>query len=344
MTDLDLRLTADLLAYDEAQHGSHEPGVWPSDVKVLTRPGYGCRRQLAYRLAGTEPSDPIPEWLTLMALAGTAVHEVVERARRAAHPDWWLETRVRVPGFDRDGRLDAYETDTFTVDDIKTKGERAFTRIVEQGHADKPDRDQVLLYGLAVEAMGAKVQRCSVSYVDRASLRTHVESWSYDRGEAERVAAGMFTVIDMAVSTAPEDVPRDGRAPMWSPCDTCPFRSRCWNLSPGEDPSVVFSARALPEEVAAAAETLIVLRREATENDKAQDWCKAVLAGHHGAEFTDGDDVLRRVSWSKPIEPGRGGKADVERMRQILTEMGVPIPTIGSPSRLSFPTVKDPKH
>jgi hypothetical protein len=337
--DPDGQLDIDLLAYDEAQHAGHTPGVWPSDVKVLT-PGRGCRKQIAYRVAGTPPTDKVPDWLTRAALAGSAVHEVIEKARAHSHPTWWLERRVRVPGFDRDGRLDAYMDDTATVDDIKTKGERPFDTAVHRGRPDDPDRDQVLLYGLAVEALGAPVRRCSVSYVNRSTLETHVESWTYDRREAEDVAIRMFTVLDEINTADPDSMPRDGRAPMWSPCDTCPFRARCWDLPPDEDPAEVFSARALPETVAAAAEALIRLRAEAAENDATQEWCKAVLRGHHGAEFTDDEDVLRRVHWSRSIEPGQGGKLDTAEAKRILIEMGIPVPTLGQSPRLTFPTVK----
>lgn len=339
MTALDERLTEDLLSFDEAQHGVHTPGIWPSDVRVLT-PGRGCRRQLAYRIAGVDPTDEVPRWLTLTALAGTAVHHIVEQARRAAHPDWWLERRVRVPGFDRDGRLDAYETDTHTVDDVKTKSERSFETARDRGRPDPADRDQVLLYGLAVQSLGEPVERCSVSYVNRSTLETHVESWAYDRGEAEAVAMGMFRVLDEVTGADPEEIDRDGRAPHWSPCDTCPFRSRCWDLEPGAALEDVVGARALPEDVAVAAETLLRLRAESRENAAAQDYCKLVLRGHHGAEFEDDEGVRRRVNWGREIEAGAGGKLDSRAARALLEEAGLPVPLMGQSPRLTFPTVR----
>ncbi len=342
MTDLDDRLDHDLLAYDEAQHGDHVPGVWPSDVKVLT-PGRGCRRQLAYRLAAVEPTDKVPSWLIRAALAGTAVHHVIEQARARAHPTWWLERRVRVPGFDRDGRLDAYEDDTFTVDDVKTKSDRAFETVQDRGWPDDPDRDQVLLYGLAVESLGARVERCSVSYVRRSDLTTHVVSWSYDRQAAEDVAMRMFGVLDRVNVADPEAVPRDGRAPHWSPCDTCPFRSRCWNLQPGDDPAAVVAARATPEEVAVAAETLMKLRKEAAANEEAQRWCRAVTLGHPDSEFTDADGVLRRISVSREVAAGDGGRLDSTKAREILEAAGLPVPLQGVAPRVTFPAVRRKK-
>lgn len=335
MIDLD----SDLLAYDEADSGGHKPGIWPSDVRVLT-PGRGCRRQLAYRMAATEPTDPVPEWLTRAALAGTATHWVIEQARRLAHPTWWLERRVTVPGFDHDGRLDAYMDDESTVDDVKTKGERAFEKVIDSGDVSEPDRNQVLLYGLAVEALGFPVKVCSVTYVNRSTLASHPVTWTYDRREAQDVAMQMFLVLDGINVADPETVDRDGRAPHWSPCDTCPFRSRCWNLEPGQDPARVIADRATPEEVAVAAETLLGLRGEAGLNKEAQDWCKAVLHGHHGEEFTDPDGIRRRISWSREIGEGQGGRLDAGKAREILESAGLPVPLLGQSSRVTFPAVR----
>lgn len=332
-------LTDDLLAWDEAEHGTHKPGIWPSDVRVLT-PGRGCRRQLAYRMAATEPSDPVPEWLTLTALAGTATHYVIEQARRAAHPTWLLEERVQVPGFDHSGRLDAYMDDLSTVDDVKTKGERAYERAVDSGDVAEPDRNQVLLYGLAVEAMGRPVKVCSVTYVNRSTLDSSQVTWTYDRREAEDVAMRMFMVLDAVNVADPEDVDRDGRAPHWSPCDTCPFRSRCWDLEPGDDPARVIADRATPEEVATAAETLIGLRREQGQLREAEDWCKAVLRGHHGETFTDADGIERQIRWSREVREGEGGRLDATKAREILEAANLPVPLLGSSSRVTFPAVR----
>lgn len=345
MIDLADQLTEDLLAYDEAEHAEHKPGIWPSDVRVLT-PGRGCRRQLAYRLADTLPSDKVPDWLIRTALAGTATHAVIEKARALSHPTWWLERRVRVPGFDRDGRLDAYMDDTATVDDVKTKGERPFERILDRGDADDPDRNQVLLYGLAVEELGMPVKVCSVTYVSRSTLDSHVVTWTYDRREAEDVAMRMFGVLDAVNVPDPEEVPRDGRAPHWSPCDTCPFRSRCWDLEPGADPAAVVAARATPEEVAIAAETLMGLREEAGQNKDAQDWCRAVLLGHSGEEFTGPDGIRRLIRWSRDIEEGTGGRLDTKTAREILEARGLPVPLLGSSPKVTFPAVrkKGPKN
>lgn len=339
MIDLSDQLNSDLLAFDEAEHGAHTPGIWPSDVRVLT-PGRGCRRQLAYRLADTPPSDKVPDWLILAALAGTATHAVVENARRKAHPTWWLERRVRVPGFDRDGRLDAYMDDLSTVEDIKTKSERGFETACNRGDPDEPDRNQVLLYGLAVETLGAPVKVCSVCYVSRSTLDSHTVTWTYDRREAEDVAMRMFMVLDAVNVPDPEDVDRDGRAPHWSPCDTCPFRSRCWNLDPDADPAAVVAARATPEEVAVAAETLMGLREEDRENKLAQDWCRAVLVGHAEEEFTSSDGVRRRIHWSRDVEAGTGGRLDTKAAREILEAKGLPVPLLGQAPKVTFPAVR----
>lgn len=342
---LDQQLQRDLYAYEQIEQELRDPAPGPSDVAVLHPPA-GCRRRLAYRVQGAEPTDPVPAWLVRSAIMGKAVHLVAAQARRELHPDWLVEEPVTVPGFDRPGQLDAYDPASGTVDDVKSKSDHAYRAVLERGQAAAHERDQVLLYGLALEAgqpgLQVAVKRCSVTYVNRSTGDQFVDSWTYDRAAAEQVALAMYGVLDLVESRPADDIPRDGRNPAWKPCDSCPFRRRCWDLpadATDRDIELTVSTRATPAEVVEAAVTLQQLRAEGRENKAGQDWCKAVLAGHGGARFTDPDGIERTVRWSKSKPAGEGGHIDTEAVRARYELLGEPVPTLGTASRLSFPAV-----
>jgi hypothetical protein len=333
-------LWADLAAADALEQESRDPRVGPSDARVLV-PGKGCRRQLAYRVQRVEPADPVPDRLVRAAILGKILHAGVAAARLAAHPGWLVEQPVTVPGFDRPGRVDAYETDSATVDDLKSLSDKMYQRTAERGSAADADGKQVELYGLglAVE-YGQPVERLSVTYLNRSSGESFEDSWSYDQAEAERTAAAMYAVIDLTASTPPEGIPRGGRHPDWSPCDSCRWRARCWGVEPGQPAPTLVSDRAAPAQVEAAARQMRALRAERARVQDAIDYCREVLVSHDGAAYEDVDGTRRRIRWTAGRPPGEGGALDQAAARAILEHYGETPPTLGTSPRVSFPAVR----
>jgi hypothetical protein len=336
LDELEGQLWRDLLAMERDYQASRSPEIGPSDVRALHPKG--CERQLAYRVHGTEPSDPEPEWLIRQAVMGTAVHAHIAAARRLAHPHWLVEARVQVPGFDRPGAVDACGDGT--CDDVKTKSDRGYEAITNRGIPYEADHDQVLLYALGLEDDGVDVRRCSVTYVNRSDGQSQVHSWSYDRGEALLVADRMHGLIDRVDLLDPVDVPRGGQAPEWRPCDSCPFRSLCWNLDDVPEGYTALSYELADAEVADAAEQLRLVRAEGTANKEAQEYLRMQLEGHGGKTFMDSDGITRRIAWSAGKPYGQGGALDQTAARQLLTSYGVEPPTLGVAPRLTFPAVR----
>lgn len=336
-------LWTDLGALADAEDEGRDPRIGPSDAGVLV-PGKGCERQLAYRVQQVEPTDPVPDWLRRSAILGKILHDGVAQARRVAHPTWLVEEPVEIPGFDRPGKVDAYADDERTVDDLKTVSEKVYTRVVEAGVAREQDRDQPALYGLGLVATGHRVERLSVTYLNRNAGRTGSEPftdvWSYDQRAAERTAVAMYAVIDRTASTEPEDIPRGGRLPDWSPCDTCRWRAGCWGIEPGQPAPALVSERAAPAEVAAAARAMRALRAERARVSDALDYYRAVLLSHDGDTYEDEDGTMRQIRWTEGRPPGEGGALDQAAARALLEHYGETPPTLGTAARISFPAVR----
>jgi hypothetical protein len=331
-------LWADLLATGAAADADRDPRIGPSDAGVLV-PGRGCRRQLAYRVQRVEPTDPVPERMARAAELGNAIHERVATARRAAHPEWLVEEYVQIPGFDRPGKVDAYDP-AGTVDDLKTVSDKVADRVFEDGTAREADRRQVELYGLGLAAAGHRVEVLSITYMNRSNGDPLTDSWSYDQERAERTALEMYAVIDLTADTPPEEIPRDGRHPDWSPCEGCRWRARCWGIEPGAPAPTLVSDRAAPAEVAAAARQMRALSAERTRIQDAIDYCREVLRMHDGTSFEDEEGVRRRVRWTEGRPPGEGGALDQAAARALLEHYGEPAPTLGTAPRISFPAVR----
>lgn len=357
MTSADLPdLARDLLALDSGErHDKTGRGLAPSDVAHLF-PG-GCARQLAYREQGTPATDPLPPAMVAAGLAGTAVHEVVARARTAA--GWPIvEHYVTVPGLDRRGVVDGYRDGR--ADDLKSKSRDGLRAVVDRGKSYEGDAAQAEVYAYALETAGTlglypdqdggdpwtradpqPVDTVSVTYVSRDNLLdSFTDTWTYDRKVAQRHLMRLGALTDRVRATDPEQIERGGLDPTRRPCDGCPFRTRCWGLTDvlREDETHV-SRRIAPAEVGRLAADLVRLRRERAEIEAAERHCKNALMGHSKEEFTDAEGIRRRIHWtrSKP----EGGQLDQTAAKAILRELDLPIPTIGVPSTLRLPALED---
>ena len=260
------------------------------------------------------------------------------RARELSHPTWQVEARVQAPGMERAGTVDAAMDDLGNVDDIKTKSARGMDAILARGQAYNSDREQVLIYALAIEhASGTAPRTCSVTYVDRNGyLDPFVDTWTYDRGEALRALAKLHALQDAI--DAGDELPRDGLGPdTGRPCDTCRWIATCWQLDKVPAGYTAQSAYLAPAEVADAADQLRRVRAEVAELEKAADYLKLQLTGHDGATFEDSDGIKRTVKWSKGNAVG--GHLDSKAVRQRYADLGERPPTLGTAPRLTTPAV-----
>lgn len=321
-------LNDDLAAFEASD--PHAPGIGPSDSDR-------CRRQVGYRVTETPPDRPEDATLVRMAWVGTALHKHIAQARQLTHPTWLVEGLVYPPGLDRPGTVDAYLDDLGNVDDIKTKTHRGMDAILTRGRAYDADRKQVLVYGLALQEAGCTVNTCSVTYVDRNGLQDpFVDTWSYDRQEALEALASLHALADAIDAGA--ELPRDGRGPdTGRPCDTCQWIKTCWQLDSVPEGYTAQSAWLAPEEVAEAADTLRLLRKDQAETKEAIDYLRLKLQGHNGAVFTDSDGVQRQVKWSKGST--KGGQLDSEAVRRRYADLGEDPPTLGTAPKVSTPAV-----
>lgn len=351
MTGPDLpELARELLALDSGERTDKTGrGLSPSDVGHLF-PG-GCARQLAYREQGCAPTDPLPPHMVAAGLAGSAVHEVVARARTAA--GWPIvEHYVAVPGLDRRGIVDGYRDGR--ADDVKTKGHNGFRAVVDRGKAYDGDAAQAEVYAYALETAGTlgipplitawhpvPVDTVSVTYVSRDNLLdSFTDSWTYDRRRARRHLMQLGTLTDHVRATPADEVTRGGLDPDRRPCDGCPFRTRCWELVDvlPEGQNYV-NRRLAPGEVARLASDLVRLRRERAEIEAAERHCKTALMGHSREEFTDAEGVRRRIHWTRSKE--YGGQLDQTAARDLLRSLEIEPPTLGVPTTLRLPALED---
>lgn len=339
LDELEAQLWRDLLAMERDYQESRSPQIGPSDVRALHKGG--CQRQLGFRVQGVEPSDPEPEWLVRQAVMGTAIHAHVAKARRLAHPHWLVEAAVQVPGFDRPGAVDACGDGT--ADDLKTKSDRGYDAVLNRGRAYDADHDQTDLYALALTEDGHDVRRCSVTYLNRSDGQSWVDSWTFDRDQALRTADKMHGLIDRVELLDPWAIDRGGLSPDWKPCDSCPFRTLCWNLPEVPEGFNAVSAEVATEEVATDAEQLRLLRAEHNAMGEAIDYLRLRLEGHGGKTFVDSDGIERRVAWSAGKPYGSGGHLDSKAVRARYVDLGEEPPTLGIAPRLTTPVAKKGK-
>lgn len=326
-------------AYDaeKVRTGDKVAGITPSDLGR-------CRRAVMYRETETARDEGWTED-RLAAIVGSALHNLVADARRARHPEWWVEQRLAIPGLPRKGRLDAYDSDRKRVDDVKTKSGRAMDRLLGRGRADDGDKAQADVYALAAENAGADVRTVTITYLNReavgdddASERVWVDEWSYSRADSLEALARLHAVQD-ALDDGVE-LPRDERGPGSWACDHCAWLARCWELSEVPAGHTAQSWRAAPEEVAEAARRLVVVRAKLAELRDAEDALRPVLVGHRGVTFTDADGAPRVLKWSRGSGPDEGGQLDSKRVRARYAELGEEPPTLGTAPRLTLPVVR----
>lgn len=328
---------AEVGAYLDTQDAGRSREIGPSDAKVLV-PGRGCVRQLAYRVQGYEPTDPVPPELVQAAALGKAIHGLIAAARRSSGQWTAVQEPLEVPGFRRPGEPDAYSLERAHLDDVKTVSDRVYAAVLEAGKRRDEDARQLEVYGSALEMRRQAPAVLSATYVRRSDGATWVDSWSYDPDEAGRSHLRLLEVVRAVSGRKPIEFGRVARSPADRPCDSCVFRTRCWGslTTARTEPAPPPVAPVDVQEAARRYHAAVEVKRAA--EDVLSD-LRPVLLAHAGQTFTDDEGQERRIK----VTPGHahGGAMDQRRVRDALERWGEPVPTLGTADRLSLPAATE---
>jgi hypothetical protein len=192
--------------------------------------GLACSREIAFRLAGTEPVNMTID--PLAAIAGTAMHAWLAGVfRRLGPPGRYLvEHRVSYRG--TFGTLDLYDRRTRTVIDWKFPRKTKANRM----RADGPPRSYVWqgqTYGAGLAAAGEQPERVAVVYVPIDGTLSDVFAfvWPIEIGVADEAADRLSTVAQQYGNDA-EGHPGQVPAQPSRLCPWCPWHRPKWTGDP----------------------------------------------------------------------------------------------------------------
>ena len=154
-----------IVAHDAARPRSQQTRLGPSD---LSSP---CARKIGYGLL--QVPAVVPNDVSLYAYVGTGLHRQLEDACKAAGPRWSTEKRVSVPINDTvtvTGHLDAYDHDTKTVIDWKSRGANKPSQATRDKH-----HQQLGWYGLGAILAGLVVDHLAIVYIPRNGTLADIE-------------------------------------------------------------------------------------------------------------------------------------------------------------------------
>lgn len=296
----------------------------------------GCQRESAYRIAGAEPD---PEYVEVMseeqaraAMVGTWIHDglLPELADLLHKAEAEMRVELVVPTGPTDDqgvtplvKIDG-STDCYTraagggVLDLKTVGAYKLGDIEEFGARER-HRKQVRGYASALVQMGMPVAWTAWLYLDRGDGAVKAVVEPFGQEEYEATLRRVQHLVTLAED--PDYAPRDERGPGLSwVCDGCAFLRRCWGegAEPGDSRAIAVHD---DEDVAYAAEQVVVLRAQRTALDKKIDFFKAQVgkppAGQYGG-YT--------VTYGKD-----GEKIDAKAAAARLEELGEKVPMVPNP-------------
>ena len=154
-----------IIDHDASRPRSQQTRIGPSD---LSSP---CLRKWGYQSLGVDRVNA--NQVNLYAYVGTGLHRQLQDACDR-HPERWLtEFGVSVPVTDTvniTGHGDAYDRETFTVCDWKSRGASK----PSAGTRDK-HHTQLLVYALGLILQGHRVDHCAVVYIPRNGHLTEIE-------------------------------------------------------------------------------------------------------------------------------------------------------------------------
>ncbi len=170
-----MTITADevrrlIVAHDADRPRSKQVTLGPSSIASP------CARQIGYGLL--QVPRQVPDDVNLYAYVGTGLHRQLEDAcaadnKRLGRVRWLTEKRVSVPVSDTvtvSGSLDAYDYDTFTVIDWKSRGASKPSAATRDKH-----HGQAGWYGLGAILAGLVVDHLAVVYVPRNGTLADIE-------------------------------------------------------------------------------------------------------------------------------------------------------------------------
>lgn len=265
---------------------------------------YGsCRRSVWYREAPPDGFVRDPEMYDRQAALGTILHAAAANARAARYPWRWYEYEVTVPGLDKPGRVDEYDPVLGVVSDLKTGGTRKWDRIGDEG-PNLSVWGQVLIYGLALTALGLPVRAVRIMVVNRDTGEEEHFVRDYDPAAAR---AALDELVDLATGLDFGIVPpRDGTGPStdWQ-CRSCFARSHCWNVAAATDAGrspesyTVLGEEPDDPSIIWAAEQFLAAKAARLAADAAYDEAKALLQGIEPRQY---GDVIIEVGRNTSVE------------------------------------------
>ena len=243
---------------------------------------------------------------------GTIIHAEVTRKMRLLYP--WREYagKVRIPGLDRDSEFDSYDPVIAEVEDYKTAGDWRWDVLGDEG-PDESVWEQVMLYALALEAMGRPVKTVRVSYIKRCN--GHDETFVRDYDEQMAKAAldrllGYATALDLGI-----ELPRTGLGPANDPlCRRCFAREHCWNTgaaaAAGRSPEsfTILGAEPADESIIWAVQEKVEQAKVRLDAEKAEKVAKTLLDGVEPGRYGDYEGYS---------SGGGGGVDPYARVRQL---------------------------
>lgn len=204
-----------------------QPGHWSIGASDTGT----CPKKIEYR--NVPPADfvPAPED-SREARMGTMIHREATRQLRALYPWREFNGKVVIPGLDRESEFDWYDPVVLELGDIKTAGDYKWDSLGDHG-PDEETWEQVMLYGLAVEATGRRVETVRLDYLKRANGHDETYVRPYDSVMAKRALdrlLGYATNLDLGI-----ELPKIGTGPTndWR-CKRCFARIHCWNMDAAE--------------------------------------------------------------------------------------------------------------
>lgn len=247
----------------------------------------GCTREAAYRISGTEPSDPAlaVDDEARQAMVGTWIHAgfLPELAEILHAAEVEMKVELRVPLDPADGSPSPQivtvpgSADCYTgalgggVIDLKTIGAYKLGEIDHHG-AHEEHRKQVRGYASACCQLGLPVTWIAWLYMDRANGDVHVVVEPFGDKEYEATLSHVRRLWE--AGQRPDYAPRTERGPglSWK-CDVCPWLRRCWgpDAEPGdsralavhEDEEIALAARRFRE----LSDEIAVLEKEKERYD-----------------------------------------------------------------------------
>ncbi len=340
---------ADILAqWDEARTSAREPSlVSPSDL------GNGCDRRTMYRATGAEPDARDNR----KAIVGTLIHGGARHAIEAAGGIVEVACDYPHPGLGV-GHADIVWPDDGTVDDIKSKSDRAFTRWLTHG-PDEGELRQARAYAWSVHNGRAfpDSDHMSQGERERAAIRllktvgkvdtVRIVAVNRDTGESqefveayddERAWEAVVLMGRLASDIADGvDIPRQGNGPGTGfPCDWCEFVRECWNMADvpaGRSPQSAGIDVADPEWVAAASDYLEAQQAEAKAKD-------AKAANRMRLVGVPGEADGLKVAWQGGRTIPATVEPDPDAMEVLIQEAGWEVPVREVPERTTPLTIR----